>query len=158
MGARYTRELLEEAARATTNWDDAVRWCGGTPTPGSRRYLRQKMAEANVDVSHFPAQWAPHTEERLREVVAVSTSVKEVLRRLGINPVGGNHTHIRTPHRGAGHRHIPLRDAIARVQARPRRPAQPRDTAGRQDPGESTASASAPYRSPGMLRDVWRWV
>jgi hypothetical protein len=94
MGIRYTHELLEEAARTTTNWDDAVRWCGGTPTPGRRRYLRQKMAEANVDVSHFPARWARHTEERLREVVAVSTSVKEVLRRLGINPVGGNHTHI----------------------------------------------------------------
>jgi hypothetical protein len=94
MGVRYTRELLEEAARVTSNWDDAVRWCGGTPTPGSRRYLRQKMAEASVDVSHFPARWARHTEETLREVVAVSTNVKEVLRRLGINPVGGNHTHI----------------------------------------------------------------
>ncbi|MFE2278403.1 HNH endonuclease [Streptomyces sp. NPDC059454] len=94
MGVRYTRELLEEAARATTNWDDAVRWCGGSPTPGSRRYLRQKMAEAGVDVTHFPTQWTRHTEEALREAVASSASVKEVLRRLGINPVGGNHTHI----------------------------------------------------------------
>jgi hypothetical protein len=94
MGVRYTRELLEEAARATTNWDDAVRWCGGSPTPGSKRYLRQKMAEWGVDVSHFPTRWARHTEETLREIVAVSTSVKEVVRRLGISPVGGNHTHI----------------------------------------------------------------
>jgi hypothetical protein len=52
------------------------------------------MTEARVDVSHFPARWARHTEEALREVVAVSTSVKEVLRRLSISPVGGNHTHI----------------------------------------------------------------
>ncbi|MGQ4387890.1 HNH endonuclease [Streptomyces sp. SAS_270] len=94
MGARYTRELLEEAARETTNWDDAVRWCGGTPTPGSRRYLRQKMTESAVDVSHFPTRWVRHTEERLREIVAASSSVKEVVRRLGISPVGGNHTHI----------------------------------------------------------------
>ncbi|MCT9082429.1 HNH endonuclease signature motif containing protein [Streptomyces fulvoviolaceus] len=94
MGVRYTRELLEEAARVTANWDDAVRWCGGTPTPGSRRYLRQKMAEAEVDVSHFPVRWARHTEETLRKMVAVSTSIKEVVRRLGISPVGGNHTHI----------------------------------------------------------------
>ncbi|MFJ8595651.1 HNH endonuclease [Streptomyces sp. NPDC093598] len=94
MGARYTRELLEEAARMTTDWDDAVRWCGGTPTPGSRRYLRQKMADADLDVSRFPARWARHTEAALREVVAVSSSVKEVLRRLGVNPVGGNHAHI----------------------------------------------------------------
>jgi hypothetical protein len=94
MAVRYTRELLEEAAQATTNWDDAVRWCGGTPTPGSRRYLGKKMAEAGVDVTRFPTQWTRHTEERLREAVAASASVKDVLRHLGINPVGGNHTHI----------------------------------------------------------------
>ncbi|AKZ55986.1 hypothetical protein SAM23877_2937 [Streptomyces ambofaciens ATCC 23877] len=94
MGVRYTRELLEEAARVTTNWDDAVRWCGGTPTPGSRRYLRQKMTEAGVDVARFPAQWTRHSEEAIRAAVAASANVKEVLRRLGINPVGGNHTHI----------------------------------------------------------------
>ncbi|MFG2571106.1 HNH endonuclease [Streptomyces sp. NPDC048481] len=94
MRARYTRELLEEAARETTNWDDAVRYCGGTPTPGTRRYLRQKMAEAGVDVSHFPAHWARHGEALLRETVAASSSVKDVLRRLGISPVGGNHAHI----------------------------------------------------------------
>nr|WP_306925837.1 HNH endonuclease [Streptomyces luteogriseus] len=37
------------------------------------------MTEASVDVSHFPTRWARHTEERLREAVAASTSVKEVL-------------------------------------------------------------------------------
>ncbi|WP_156726656.1 HNH endonuclease signature motif containing protein [Streptomyces apocyni] len=94
--ARYTRELLEEAARETNSWDEAVRWCGGTPTPGSRRYLRRKMAEAALDTSHFPApaRWARHTEAKLREAVALSTSIKDVVRRLGISPVGGNHTHI----------------------------------------------------------------
>lgn len=53
MRVRYTRELLEEAAHETTNFDDAVRWCGGKPTPGSRRYLRAKMAEAGIDTAHF---------------------------------------------------------------------------------------------------------
>lgn len=94
MRVKYTRELLEEAARETTNFDDAVRWCGGTPTPGSRRYMRQRMAEAGIDTSHFPTQWARHTEQTLREVVALSTSIKEVVQRLGISPAGGNHTHI----------------------------------------------------------------
>ncbi|THA37157.1 HNH endonuclease [Streptomyces sp. A1547] len=94
MAVRYTRDLLEEAARATTNFNDAVIWCGGTPTPGSRRYLRAKMQEAGVDFSHFPTQWVRHTEERLRELVATSTSVREVVSRLGISQVGGNHTHI----------------------------------------------------------------
>ncbi|MGP3635353.1 HNH endonuclease [Streptomyces sp. 24-1644] len=91
---RYTRELLEEAARETTNFDDAVRWCGGTATRGSRSYLRQKMATAGIDTSHFTTRRTRHTETRLREVVAESISMKDVLRRLGISPVGGNHTHI----------------------------------------------------------------
>ncbi|MEU2576274.1 HNH endonuclease [Streptomyces anulatus] len=91
---RYTRELLEDAARMTTNATDAVRWCGGTPTPGSRRYLRKKMSDAGVDISHFTATWVRHTEETLRELSALSTSVAEVVRRLGISPVGGNQAHI----------------------------------------------------------------
>ncbi|MFE1557811.1 HNH endonuclease [Streptomyces sp. NPDC058734] len=94
MPVRYTRELLETAARETSNWDDAVRWCGGTPSSGSRRYLRAKMREAGIDCSHFPTKWARHTEQRLRELVAESTSVSEVVSRLGISNVGGNQTHI----------------------------------------------------------------
>lgn len=91
---RYTRELLEEAARMTTNATEAVRWCGGTPTPGSRRYLRKKMADAGLDISHFAGPWVRHTERTLRELVACSTSVAEVVRKLGISPVGGNQAHI----------------------------------------------------------------
>lgn len=94
MRVRYTPELLREAARATTNWDDAVRWCGGTPTPASRRHVRRKMAELGTDTTHFQRGGTRHTEERLREMVAESASVKEVVRRLGISAVGGNHTHI----------------------------------------------------------------
>lgn len=71
MAVRYTRELLDEAARETTSFDDAVRWCGGNPTPGSRRYIRA-----------------------LRELVARSRSVAEVVRRLGINAVSGNQVQI----------------------------------------------------------------
>ncbi|MEU8774062.1 HNH endonuclease [Streptomyces sp. NPDC048606] len=94
MAVRYTRELLEAAARETSTWDDAVRWCGGTPSSGSRRYLRSRMREAGIDHSHFPTRWARHTEERLREVVAASTSLAEVLGLLGVGNVGGNQAHI----------------------------------------------------------------
>src|SRR4051794_28393546 len=94
MAARYSRELLEEAARETRHIDEAVRWCGGRPTPGSRRYLREKMAEVGVDISHFATNQIRHTEERLRAAVAVSSSIKDVVRHLGISQVGGNQTHI----------------------------------------------------------------
>lgn len=91
---RYTRELLEEAAQRSRHIDDAGRWCGGNPTPGSRRYLRQKMTEAEIDISHFTTNQIRHTEERLRAAVAGATSIKDVVRHLGINQVGGNQTHI----------------------------------------------------------------
>ncbi|MEU2870001.1 hypothetical protein ABZ769_12460 [Streptomyces olivoreticuli] len=94
MPVRYTHELLAEAALASTSYDEAVRWCGGAPTPGSRSYIRAKMAEAGIDTSHFTTRRVRHTEARLRELVADSHSVTEVVRRLGINPVGGNQAHI----------------------------------------------------------------
>ncbi|MFF2640717.1 HNH endonuclease [Streptomyces niveus] len=94
MGMRYTREALHDAVRATTNLDDALRRCGRTPTSGNRRYARQKMAEWGIDTAHFASGRVRHTEGRLRTAVAESTSVKAVLRHLGINPVGGNHSHI----------------------------------------------------------------
>src|SRR4051812_22106063 len=94
MSVRYTRELLQEAARETRHIDDAVRWCGGSPTPGSRRYLRQKMGEAGIDITHLMTNQVRHTEERLRAAVTASTSVKDVVRHLGISQVGGNQAHV----------------------------------------------------------------
>ncbi|MEU2825503.1 MULTISPECIES: HNH endonuclease [unclassified Streptomyces] len=120
---RYTRELLEEAARMTTSATDAVRWCGRTPTPGSRRYLRQKMSEAGIDTSHFADTWVRHTEETLRELVARSTSVAEVVRGLGISPVGGNQAHI-------GRRIAALRIDTSHFTATPPGGRRPKGSAG----------------------------
>ncbi|MFE5088940.1 HNH endonuclease [Streptomyces sp. NPDC056638] len=150
MPVRYTRELLEEAARETTSANDAVRWCGGTPTPGSRRYLRAKMAEARIDISHFTDTRVRHTEETLRELVACSKSVAEVVRRLGINPVGGNQAHI-------GRRIATLHiDTSHFLRVPPRRPkgalGDPlvlgsRFSVSRQDSRRTTPSRTGPQRS-----------
>jgi hypothetical protein len=94
MPGRYTREQLTEAARISSSMDEAVRRLGGTPTPGRRRHLRARMAAEGIDTSHHTPGGLRHTEARLRELVAESHSTAEVVRRLGIHPVGGNHTHI----------------------------------------------------------------
>ncbi|ARZ69915.1 hypothetical protein SMD11_4309 [Streptomyces albireticuli] len=94
MPVRYTCEMLVEVARASASYDEAVRRCGGTSTPGSRTYIRARMAELGVDTSHFTTSRVRHTEATLRELVALSGSVVEVVRRLGISPVGGNQAHI----------------------------------------------------------------
>lgn len=41
-----------------------------------------------------PARWKRHSDETLLDLVARSTSTAEVVRRLGISPVGGNQAHI----------------------------------------------------------------
>ncbi|MFE7382596.1 HNH endonuclease [Streptomyces zhihengii] len=95
MGARkYTREMLVDAARAAEDWDEAVRACGAVPTPGTRRHVRRRMAALGVDISHIRTVRGRHTERRLREAAAVSRSVSDVVRHLGLRPVGGQHAHI----------------------------------------------------------------
>ncbi|GAA2367037.1 HNH endonuclease [Streptomyces cuspidosporus] len=94
MRIRYTPELLSEVARTSKTIDEAIRRSGGKPTVGSRSYLRRKFAEAGIDASHLRTPPVRHSESRLREVVACSTSVAEVVRRLRISPVGGNQAHI----------------------------------------------------------------
>ncbi|MGW2229744.1 HNH endonuclease [Streptomyces formicae] len=130
MPVRYTRELLEEAARESSTWDEAVRWCGGEPTRYSKRYVRQKMLEAGIDVSHFPQQWVRHTEEVLRAAVTDSHSIRDVVRRLGISNVGGNHTHIsrRIAKLGIDISHF--------CPSRPRKPGAAKDVLTLRDPDD----------------------
>lgn len=47
-----------------------------------------------MDVSHFEREGVRWTREVLAEAVADSTSVYDVLRRLGVELVGGQHAHI----------------------------------------------------------------
>ncbi|SEN60810.1 HNH endonuclease [Actinacidiphila rubida] len=94
MAQRYPLERLAEAAGETSSAEEAVLWFGGEPTPARRSYLRSKMAGAGIDISHWTSGRVRHTEQRLREVVAASRSVKDVVRQLGISQVGGNQAHI----------------------------------------------------------------
>ncbi|MGW1213520.1 HNH endonuclease signature motif containing protein [Streptomyces sp. NPDC002499] len=59
-----------------------------------RRYIHERMKRLGVDVSHFEREGGKWTREVLEPVVARSTSVNEVLRQLGLEPVGGHHTNI----------------------------------------------------------------
>ncbi|MFF9910149.1 HNH endonuclease signature motif containing protein [Streptomyces sp. NPDC013457] len=90
----YTRERLAEAASASRTLTEALGKLGVDPRSGTRRYLRDRMRRLGVDTSHFEREGARWTREVLEPVVAVSTSIQDVLRRLGIDAVGGHHTHI----------------------------------------------------------------
>ncbi|MFE7773143.1 HNH endonuclease [Streptomyces sp. NPDC057445] len=90
----YTRERLAEAARSTRTLPEALTRLGVDPKGPSRSYLRERMKELGIDTSHFEREGARWTRETLESAVAVSTNMCQVLRHLGIDVVGGQHTHI----------------------------------------------------------------
>ncbi|MEU6283842.1 HNH endonuclease [Streptomyces sp. NPDC047028] len=90
----YTKERLEDAARGARNLSDALERLGVDPRSSTRRYVAERMKKLGVDVSHFEREGVKWTREILQEAVAASTNMCEVLRRLGLEVVGGHHTHI----------------------------------------------------------------
>ncbi|MET9439863.1 HNH endonuclease signature motif containing protein [Streptomyces sp. NPDC006610] len=94
MGASaYTRERLEEAARGARNLSEALVRLGVDPRSSTRRYVWERMNKLGVDVSHFEPE-VKWNREVLQAAVSASTNMCEVLRRLGLEVVGGHHTHI----------------------------------------------------------------
>ncbi|MFJ4519453.1 HNH endonuclease signature motif containing protein [Streptomyces sp. NPDC088810] len=90
----YTKERLETAARGARTLSEALQRLGVDPRSSTRRYVLGRMKKLGVDVSHFEREGVKWTREVLEEAVAASTNMCEVLRRLGLEVVGGHHTHI----------------------------------------------------------------
>ncbi|MFJ4718903.1 HNH endonuclease signature motif containing protein [Streptomyces luteogriseus] len=95
MGASaYPRERLEEAARGARSLSEALLLLGVDPRSSTRRYVSQRMKKLGVDVSHFEREGVRWSRDVLERAVTASTNMCEVLRRLGLEVVGGHHTHI----------------------------------------------------------------
>ncbi|UYQ62331.1 HNH endonuclease signature motif containing protein [Streptomyces peucetius] len=90
----YTRERLAEAAGSSRTLSEALVKLGVDPKSSTRRYVLRRMRRMGTDTSHFEREGVRWTQEVLAPVVAASTSMCDVLRRLGLDVVGGNHTHI----------------------------------------------------------------
>lgn len=90
----YTRERLTRAAASSRTLSEALEKLGVDPGSTSRRYVHDRMRRLGVDTSHFEREGVRWTREVLEPVVAASTSVSDVLRRLGLDVVGGHHAHI----------------------------------------------------------------
>ncbi|MDX2408691.1 HNH endonuclease signature motif containing protein [Streptomyces microflavus] len=90
----YTRERLEEAASSSRTLSEALAKLGVDPKSPTRRYLFDRMRKLGVDTRHFESEGVRWTKEVLQAAVASSTTMCEVLRRLGLEVVGGQHTHI----------------------------------------------------------------
>ncbi|WP_371616062.1 HNH endonuclease signature motif containing protein [Streptomyces sp. NBC_00454] len=90
----YTRERLAEAAEGSRTLSEALVKLGVNPKSPTRRYLHDRMRKLGVDVSHFETEGTKWTRRVLQEAVSASTNMCEVLRHLGLENVGGHHTHI----------------------------------------------------------------
>ena len=73
---------------------EALERLGVDPRSSTRRYVSERMRKLGVDVSHFEREGVRWTRDVLEQAVAASTNRCEVLRHLGLEVVGGHHTHI----------------------------------------------------------------
>ncbi|MFD7787344.1 HNH endonuclease signature motif containing protein [Streptomyces nojiriensis] len=143
----YTKERLAEAARTSRTLSEALEKLGVDPKSGSREYLRKRMRQLGVNVSHFERDGIRWTRAILEEAVSASSNMYEVLRRLGLDAVGGHHTHISRRVRGLG---IDTSHFTG-----PTRTAQMRDNNRRRTADEILREDRSPHptRTPGkMLR------
>lgn len=90
----YTKERLEAAARGARTLTEALEGLGVDPKSSTRAYVAARMRKLGVDCSHFEREGVRWTREVLTEAVSASTNMWDVLRRLGVELVGGQHTHI----------------------------------------------------------------
>ncbi|MEU9122670.1 HNH endonuclease signature motif containing protein [Streptomyces sp. NPDC048506] len=90
----YTRERLKAAASSSRTLSEALGRLGVDPRSSQRDYLRERMRRLGVDTSHFEREGVKWTRDVLQAAVSASTNMHEVLRHLGIDLVGGHHTHI----------------------------------------------------------------
>lgn len=73
---------------------EALERLGVDPRSSTRKYLQARMAKLGVDTSHFEREGVKWSREVLQAAVCASTTVVEVLHHLGLEAVGGHHTHI----------------------------------------------------------------
>jgi hypothetical protein len=96
-GVRYTRERLAQAAARCSDLDEVIALFGTRPYGYLRKYLAKRFAHFGIDISHFSPCGRPSrpTPDELRTAVTESSSMAEVLRRLGRTDNGAQRKKLR---------------------------------------------------------------
>ena len=99
---KWTDHDLEQAVKAATSVDNVLRNLGLTTSGSNHAAITAKIAELLLDTSHFGGAGRKSnlrvgwSEAALREAVAKSTSLRSVIRSLGLAAdSGGTNTQIR---------------------------------------------------------------
>ncbi|WP_424891712.1 HNH endonuclease signature motif containing protein [Streptomyces sp. XH2] len=93
----YCRESLTLAVAQSASWADLMRRLGVKASGGRRRVLQEKAAAHGIDTSHFKQKspWRKYPDEAIAAAVATSTTLREVVQKLGAPPATGTLSHIR---------------------------------------------------------------
>lgn len=97
MPDRYSVESLTEAVALSSTWADLMRTLEGKVSGGRRRSLQRLVASYDIDTSHFKQRspWSRYSNAAIAEAVATSTTLREVVDKLGAPPAQGTLSHIR---------------------------------------------------------------
>lgn len=100
----YERDGLAAAVATARSWADLMRHLGVKSTGGRRQIIQRVVAEHGLDTSHFKKQspWRKYPDEAITAAVATSTTLREVVAKLGAKPATGTLSHIRRRIAAAG--------------------------------------------------------
>ncbi|MCM2413865.1 HNH endonuclease [Streptomyces sp. RKAG290] len=92
----YGRARLAAAVAESENWTDLMRRLGLKKSGGQRRVLQEKVAGHGLDTAHFKQRspWRKYPDAAIAAAVASSTSLREVVTKLGAAPASGTLSHI----------------------------------------------------------------
>ncbi|MXM63320.1 HNH endonuclease [Streptomyces sp. HUCO-GS316] len=118
-GTQYTRERLADAAAKCSDIDEVIAFLGTRPYANLGRYLVKRFTHFDIDISHFRrcGRLPRPTGEELREAVAESISIAEVLRRLNRPHNGTQRTQL---HRWIAEEHLTTSHFLGQAHRRGR--------------------------------------
>lgn len=92
----YERDRLARAIAEAKNWTDLMSRLGLKKSGGQRRVLQGKAAEHGLDTSHFKKRspWRKYPDAAIAAAVASSSSLREVVTKLGAPAASGTLSHI----------------------------------------------------------------
>ncbi|MFD9539058.1 HNH endonuclease signature motif containing protein [Streptomyces sp. NPDC060022] len=96
MSEVYDPARLAPAVAAASNWTDLMRRLGLKESGGRHRVLKEKVAELGLDTSHFKQRspWRKYPDAAIAAAATSSSSLREVVLKLGATPATGTLSHI----------------------------------------------------------------
>lgn len=96
MSEAYEPARLATAVAEASNWTDLMRRLGLKESGGRHRVLKEKVSGLGLDTSHFKQRspWRKYPDAAIAAAASSSSSLREVVLKLGATPATGTLSHI----------------------------------------------------------------